>query len=190
MVAVAAASCRCTRVGTTRFVAVHPERTGDCDRSSRGNVRVADPGDGGFDVVHRVGARGPFDLVDGRVTVIVETVAEFGADQGIVLHGVADGAGTGSVADEVARRATNAVRTRSRIVAGARLVVVRDVFVDLSVTIVVEGCARVANLVVGRASAWTNTWWEGALPSAGNAGDGDLGRAFGTHIARRHAANL
>lgn len=64
---------------------------------------------------------------------------------------------------------------------------VGDVFVELPVTIVVE---HVADFVVGRTSARTNTCRERALPTARDARDGDAGGALGSGCNRAGTTNL
>lgn len=75
----------------------------------------------------------------------------------------------------------------SRIVAGAGLTEVSDVFIDDTVAIVIE---RIAGFVVGRASARANARLEGTGPGACIARDSDTCRAFGSCGARADAAHL
>ncbi len=178
---------RCTR--TTRFIAVHPERTRDVDGATSGDVLVADLRDVGFDVVHREAARTAFDLVDAGVAIVVEAVAKFRASQSKV-RGSATRRPAHGVALVRTGRAANTLRSGRGVVAGARLPVVRNVLVDKPVAIVVERRARVADFVVCGTTTRTNARGERTLPRAVHTSDGDLRGAFRTHVAAAHAANL
>lgn len=132
MISIACAECGVVCVRAACLVAVDPA----CSRDLR---------DGRLDVEHRVGTRRILDFVHRAIAIVVDRVAEFRADLGVVLDRIANGPGR-TIADIRTRRPARALCSRSSIVAGTRLVVVRDVLVQLTVTVIVEG---VADFVVG-----------------------------------------